>query len=508
MTLTTVVGSSGSGKTTFLNDVHKSYKCIYIRQYHNMRPYIAVSKIPNFDPTNLPYWKTYEKEGKAETIQVGGTMAGEFTAGLSGGQRKLLLFELIRQRVKNQSELLIVLDEPFAGVTDDFVPFIVERLEEMRQKHNIVLVTNDHVETLTKMADNTITVSAIDRTTVKINQREKVDRTKAIAALSVGERYVYDASTADLKFFMEVEVYKSAQIMGVTIFTIFSFLMILLAFWDSDESSAALVLVAASIIAFFCVNPYLLSLVEWRIYMREEAEALVHSSKGMNKFMKTNVTLFMIVVISLLEYGFINAVVSGLEDIKFWVGMLFDSASMTFPVIALGIFTNLPFHLVEIVGFLPFIFMIFFSTTFSPGSGVPGLKALRYLFSRFYFWCMVPGVKDDMEGCPDENLNILYLILSALLGVFLFLIVDIGIRIKKRGQKKKSDMKLSSMLDSEFQELMVELYGEKGLRRFQHMSSTHHSRTSPSTHGDTSGSVVHVTTKTVKNDQNPDEFEM
>jgi ABC-type lipoprotein export system ATPase subunit len=117
MTLTTVVGSSGSGKTTFLNDVHKSHKCTYIRQYHNLRPYITVSKIPNFDPTSLPFWEIYENEGKADSIQVGGTMAGEFTAGLSGGQRKLLLFELIYQRTMKQKKLLLVFDEPFAGVT-------------------------------------------------------------------------------------------------------------------------------------------------------------------------------------------------------------------------------------------------------------------------------------------------------------------------------------------------------------------------------------------------------
>jgi ABC-type lipoprotein export system ATPase subunit len=478
MTLTTVVGSSGSGKTTFLNDVHKSHKCIYIRQYHNMRPYITVSKIPNFDPTKLPYWEIYEREGKADSIKVGGTMAGEFTAGLSGGQRKLLLFELIRQRVQNQSELLIVLDEPFAGVTDDFVPFIVERLQEMRQRHNIVLVTNDHVDTLTELADNTITVSAIDRTKVRINERDAVDRSKAIGALSIGDHYVYDASGADLKFFLDVEVYNSGQIVGVSIFTIFSFLMILLSFWDSDRSSAPLVLIAAGIIAFFCINPYLLSLVDWRIAMREEAEALVHSSKGMNKFLKTNLTLLLIVLISLMEYGFINAVVSGLEDVKFWVGMLFDSASMTFPLIALGIFTNLPFQLVQILGSLPFLFMIFFSTTFSPGSGVAGIKALRYLFSRFYFWCMVPYVKESMEGCPDDDLLILYLILSALLGVFLFLVVDICLRLKKRNSKKKSAQKLASMMDHEYEELLIELYGEKGLKRFQHLSSTHHSRQS------------------------------
>ena len=107
------------GKTTFLNDVRDIHKCTYIRQYHNMRPYITVRKIPNFDPTKLPYWKIYENEDIAESIKVGGTMARVFTAGLSGGQRKLLLFELISQRIANQSELLVVLDEPFAGVTDD-----------------------------------------------------------------------------------------------------------------------------------------------------------------------------------------------------------------------------------------------------------------------------------------------------------------------------------------------------------------------------------------------------
>lgn len=118
MTLTVVVGSSGSGKTTFLNDVHKSHKCIYIRQYHSIRPYVTVSKIPNFDPQGLPYWDIYQREEKDKTIRVGGTMAGEFTAGLSGGQRKLLLFELIHQRImKDQSDLLVVLDgkKPILG---------------------------------------------------------------------------------------------------------------------------------------------------------------------------------------------------------------------------------------------------------------------------------------------------------------------------------------------------------------------------------------------------------
>lgn len=476
MTLTTVVGSSGSGKTTFLGDVYKSHKCIYIRQYHNMRPYIAVSKIPNFDPTRLPYWNIYEKEGKADTIKVGGTMAGEFTAGLSGGQRKLLLFELICQRVKSQSQLLIVLDEPFAGVTDDFVPFIVERLEEMRKNHNVLLVTNDHVETLTSMADNTITVSAIDRSHVRINSREKVDRAKAIAALSVGDNFVYESSGADFKFFLDVELWNNAAILGVAIFTVFAFLMILLTFWNSSEGSAPLVLVATGIIAFFCVNPYLLALVEWRNAMNEEAEALVHSSKGMNKFLKTALTLTLILILALLEYGFVNAVIDGFGAFKFFAAMLFDNASLTFPLIALGIYTKLPFQAVQILGSFPFLFMIFFSTTFSPGSGIPGLKVLRYLFARYYFWCMVPGLQDAMEGCPADDVTLLYLILSSLLGISVFGIVQVCLKFKKSNTKKKEEVKRSHLVDEEFMELQVAMYGENALRRFQHMNSSHHSK--------------------------------
>jgi ABC-type Mn2+/Zn2+ transport system ATPase subunit len=108
-------------------------------------------------------------------------------AGLSGGQRQLLLFELMYQRTASHSNLLLVLDEPFAGVTDDFVPWIVGRLNEMRRLHNVLLVTNDHVETLKELADNTIIVSAIDRSKVQVNRINDVDREKCILALSVGE---------------------------------------------------------------------------------------------------------------------------------------------------------------------------------------------------------------------------------------------------------------------------------------------------------------------------------
>jgi hypothetical protein len=112
-----------------------------------------------------------------------------------------VLFELIYQRTKNQRKLLLVFDEPFAGVTNDFVPWIVDQLNLMRQKHNILLVTNDHVQALSEMVGNVLTVSAIDHTKVKINDREQVDREKAILALSVGNDYKFGATNSDLKFF-------------------------------------------------------------------------------------------------------------------------------------------------------------------------------------------------------------------------------------------------------------------------------------------------------------------
>ena len=155
----------------------------------------------------LPYWGIYIKEKKDKYVIRGGTIAGTDMAGLSGGQRKILLFELISQRTATQENLLIVLDEPFAGVTDDFVPFIVERLNEMREKHNVLLVTNDHVETLKNMADNTITVSAIDRSKVQINGKEGIDCKMTLLAVSIGDGYKYNMSKSnkDLEFFRNVE---------------------------------------------------------------------------------------------------------------------------------------------------------------------------------------------------------------------------------------------------------------------------------------------------------------
>ncbi|CAB9510147.1 expressed unknown protein [Seminavis robusta] len=461
MPLTTVVGSSGAGKTTFMQDVHKSHRCVYVRQYHSLRPYIPVAAIPDFDETELPFWNIYKQEGTAETIKVGGTMAGAFTAGLSGGQRKLFVFELIYQRTKRQRDLLICLDEPFAGVTDDYVPWVVDRLNLMRRHHNILLVTNDHVQALTGMSDNTITVSAVDRSVVTVNNNERVDREKAIMALSVGEAYAYEASGADYNFFVDAEMKKNASVMGVATYAICAFALFIPTFWGTAQEGAALVLIAIDMIGYFAIKPYLLSLVDWRNYVSEEAEALMHSSKGKQKLWKTYLTMCMILLISLLQYGLANAVIDGLGDFTYWIAIFFDSGSLTFPSICLGLYTSLPLEAVASISSLPFMLLIFFSTTYSPGSGIAVVKEFRYLFSRFYLWCMTPGVSHLMEGCPaSRSLNVLYLVLTGSLGVIIFLVCMLVKNTRLNMKRDRKEKKRKSMAqDAEFQSLQLELYG-------------------------------------------------
>ena len=60
--------------------------------------------------TKLPYWNIYINEKRDKNIIVGGVLGGKIMAGLSGGQRKILLFELISKRTALQDNILIVLD--------------------------------------------------------------------------------------------------------------------------------------------------------------------------------------------------------------------------------------------------------------------------------------------------------------------------------------------------------------------------------------------------------------
>jgi hypothetical protein len=116
--------------------------------------------------------------------------------------------------------------------------------------------------------------------------------------------------------------------------------------------------------------------------MREEAEALLHSSIAMNTALQCILSIALLVLISLLQWGAVVAVGDGFEPFQSWTYIFIDNAFGAFPFIYLGLYTKLSAVAVETVGILPFMFSIFFSTAFSPGSGLPGLKALRYLFPR------------------------------------------------------------------------------------------------------------------------------
>ena len=188
-------------------------------------------------------------------------------------------------------------------MTDDFIPFIAERLNEMRDKHNVFLVTNDHVQTLKNMVDNTITVSAINRSKVQKNGKDEIDRNMALLAASIGDGYKHNTSNKDLEFFINVEFSKNSGILEVAAYVTFAFGMFLFMFWDSKPGSEALVLIAAGNRAFFTANPNFLQLVDWRIHMVEEAEALMHSSMATNKLLKMILTLFLLLVITIIQFN-------------------------------------------------------------------------------------------------------------------------------------------------------------------------------------------------------------
>ena len=104
--------------------------------------------------------------------------------------------------------------------------------------------------------------------------------------------------------------------------------------------------------------------------------------------------------------------------------------------------------------------MLFFSTSFSPGAGVEGVKALRYLFARFYLWCRIPGVKESMEGCPADDALVGYTILSGCLGLILFLLFEL---VRHQIVRRKKAIKTKSKQEAvaarpEFAQIQMELY--------------------------------------------------
>lgn len=104
-------------------------------------------------------------------------------------------------------------------------------------------------------------------------------------------------------------------------------------------------------------------------------------------------------------------------------------------------------------------------------SEVPVVKELRYLFTRFYMFCMVPGIQDSMEGCPaSQALNLALLCLTGLMTVLLFF-GYVAIKGCLKSTKKAKILELRGTLhsDEKFlalqQELLVESLSNTRRRR-------------------------------------------
>ena len=78
--------------------------------------------------------------------------------------------------------------------------------------------------------------------------------------------------------------------------------------------------------------------------MIEEADALMHCSVQMNLFLKSCVTLLLLLIINVITFGVLLAVLDTptTNNAGMWICMLFDSASLTLPFICIGLYSKLP----------------------------------------------------------------------------------------------------------------------------------------------------------------------
>jgi hypothetical protein len=76
---------------------------------------------------------------------------------------------------------------------------------------------------------------------------------------------------------------------------------------------------------------------------------------------------------------------------------------------------------------------------------------------------MIDEVKDDMENCPADDVVLVYMTLSAFIGLVLFLIYQTIRTVTKSAKEKKTTSMQNKMKDAEFKDLVLELYGEDAL---------------------------------------------
>ena len=237
---------------------------------------------------------------------------------------------------------------------------------------------------------------------------------------------------------LKVEIYSNQSLRNLLIMMLVFFGLFVVSFWDSKQEFAALLLASGSMVVFFTAYPYLMSSIDWRDAMDEEAEALMHSSRNLNRNLRLVLALLLLLVLSVVEFGVLNVVTNGLSGWDIFVGIFTDGLSLCLPMLCAFLFTQSTVEVGQMIGYIPFLSMVFFSTTFSLGSGMPGLKGLRYLFPRYYLWCIVPGVEDAMEGCPENRaINAILMVLTSLVGLLVFLVFKAFSLSRKRKQKNK-----------------------------------------------------------------------
>jgi hypothetical protein len=185
--------------------------------------------------------------------------------------------------------------------------------------------------------------------------------------------------------------------------------------------------------------------------------------------------------------GVVNVVIERkpgyFAEFQVFVGIVMDSVSLFMPYILFSIFTRWPDTTVQISATLPYLLMILLSGTYSPSAGLPVLKQLRYLFPRFYLFCMLPGITPDyMEDCPaNDTWMTLYAVLSAMIGPLLFfLYIAIRAAILRATASTNKRLHFGQRLqrdDDELASLQIELYGEQAVHTTNDEDSSTAART-------------------------------
>jgi hypothetical protein len=83
-----------------------------------------------------------------------------------------------------------------------------------------------------------------------------------------------------------------------------------------------------------------------------------------------------------------------------------------------------------------------------------------------------------MEGCPADDVLMLYMFLASMIGLVMFLVYQTVKTTYRAIHTQKAVMKRNALKDDEFRDLQLELYGEEILGRTQHSSRSVDSQSS------------------------------